>query len=108
MKYCSSKLNLFCIFSYLFGSSVCGQTLEKNTNVIHAISLIGNALEGCYLSASTVPFFKFLASLQHCLQNKSLLVLDKMEESEVLQLSDGIQFVDNKIRVANTISNNTR
>lgn len=85
------------VWCFLFGNAVYGHTLEDNANIIHAFSLIRNVLEGCYLSASATPFVHFLPSLQSCLQNGSLLVLDQMQQSKVLQLSDGIQFVDNKM-----------
>lgn len=81
--------------------------MEQNNNVIHVVSLIGNVLKTCYSSVSTVPFIQFLPSLQHCLQNRSLLVLDKMQQSEILELSDGIQFVDNQMEI-NSSSNHTR
>lgn len=112
MKYRRNESKVFlsiCVFScLLFGNSgISGQTMDENANVSHAFSLIGSVLEGCYLSASAAPFVHFLPSLQSCLQNGSLLVLDQMQQSEVLQLSDGIQFVDNKMGISAS-SNDTR
>lgn len=71
------------------------KALADSSNVVQAISLIGNVLKSCYVSVSATPFNQFLPSLQHCLQNGSLMALDKMQQSKILELSDGIQFVDN-------------
>lgn len=80
----------------------CVKTLQTNPTIVHAASLMKNALNDCYLHVSAVPFNQFLPSLQSCLRNGSLTVLDEMLQSEVFELSNGIQFVDNKM--GNTVT----
>lgn len=71
---------------------------DKMTSVTHAGSLLQNVLSSCYLHVSAKPLNQLLPVLQYCLRNETLSVLDKMHQSEILELSDGIQFVDNKMR----------
>lgn len=111
MKYRIKLKSLLLVLVILCMQKNCyisGEILKENPNVIHAVSLIGNVLEDCYLSASTAPFVQFLPSLQLCLQNGSLLALDKMQQSDILQLSDGIQFVDTKMGINTSFNNRSR
>lgn len=84
-----------CIFQWNLVYSY-SQKLQTDRTVVHAASLLENVLEGCYSYISSASFNQFLPLLQNCLQNGSLLVLDKMHDSEAFELLSGIQFVDNR------------
>lgn len=97
----------YIIFLWMCIFIQCVKTLQTNPTIVNVASLMENALNNCYLHMSAVPFNQLFPSLQSCLRNGSLTVLDEMLQSEVFELSSGIQFVDNKMgNIVN--SNNTR
>lgn len=82
---------LYCLKCNLINT----QALKTNNpTIVRAASLVQNVLSNCYSDISSVPFNQFLPSLQMCLQNGSLLALDEMQQSEIFELSDGVQLVD--------------
>lgn len=99
---CKFVVHLF-VFVLLKSVSVhCQTPHNSNSSVLNAGALVQNALEKCYFRASKEIFSHFLPSLQQCIKDEALHVLESIHRNDVLELFNGVQLVDKKMSNSTT------